>query len=104
LTFYGDEIKSIFVDIARQSDFSILEMEVDKDHIHLLVKSSPKTSTLQIVRRLKQMFTHRMWQSHPSELRKQFWKEKTFWSDGYLLCSIGNLSREIVEKYIQTQG
>lgn len=38
------------------------------------------------------------------ELAKFFWKEKTFWSDGYLSCSIGNVSKETIEKYIQNQG
>lgn len=104
LTVFGDEIKSIGGEIAEKSNFSILEMEVDKDHTHLLVKSSPKISILPIVRRLKQISTHRIWQSHSAALRKQFWKEHTFWSDGYFVGSLGNVSRETVEKYIQTQG
>jgi len=104
LTIYWEDIKQIFQDISKQSDFTILEMEVDKDHIHLLIKSSPKISTLQITRRLKQVSTHTIWKKHPHDLRMQFWKEKTFWSDGYFVCSIGNVSREIVEKYIQNQG
>lgn len=95
LSIFGGEMKSIFTDIAEQSDFSILEMEVDKNHIHLLVKSSPKISTLQIVRRLKQISTHRMWQNHSFELRRCFWKKHTFWSDGYFCvfdwkCQSGN--------------
>ena len=32
------------------------------------------------------------------ELAKFFWKEKTFWSDGYFSCSIGNVSKETIEK------
>ena len=38
------------------------------------------------------------------EVAKFFWKEKTFWSDGYFSCSIGNVSKETIEKYIQNQG
>ncbi|MBU3128747.1 transposase [Clostridium tagluense] len=37
-------------------------------------------------------------------LGKQFWNERTFWGDGYFACSIGNVSKEIIEKYIQSQG
>ena len=33
-----------------------------------------------------------------------FWKEKTFWSDGYFVCSTGNANMEIIKKYIETQG
>lgn len=32
-------------------------------------------------------------------LSKEFWKEKTFWSDGYFASSIGNASKETIEKY-----
>ncbi len=69
----------------------------------LMVTSVPKVSPLQIVRKLKQETTVRIWKQHP-ELKKQFWKEKTFWSDGYFCCSIGNASIEKVRKYIEEQG
>ena len=39
-----------------------------------------------------------------NELAKFFWKEIIFWSDGYFSCSIGNVSKETIEKYIQNQG
>jgi putative transposase len=79
-------------------------MEVDKDHIHLLVESKPKASVLEIVRWLKQSSTYQLWQKHSIELKRQFWKERTFWSDGYFACTIGNDSEEIIRKYIQEQG
>jgi len=37
-------------------------------------------------------------------LRKHFWKEHTFWTDGYFACSIGNVSEEMLKKYIENQG
>ena len=48
------------IDISRKSDFMISEMEVDQDHIHLMIESEPKLSPLQIVRKLKQETTVRM--------------------------------------------
>ena len=46
-------MKGILYRISDKSDFAILEMEVDKNHIHFLVESEPKISVLLIVRRLK---------------------------------------------------
>jgi putative transposase len=100
---YGDDIKRLVFEIVKKSDFELQEMEVDKDHLHLMVTSVPKISPLQIVRKLKQETTVRIWKLYP-ELQKQFWKEKTFWSDGYFCCSIGNASIETVRKYIEEQG
>ena len=100
------EIKKLFYDIAEEKDLNIIEMEVDKDHIHTLVQYPPTKSILEIVRCFKQMSTYRIWRQNNNQiyLKKHFWKESTFWSDGYFACSIGNVSKEIIEKYIQEQG
>ncbi len=54
---YGDIVKEIMSSISNYYDFEILEMEVDKDHIHLMVESEPKVSPLMTVRVLKQQTT-----------------------------------------------
>ena len=41
---------------------------------------------------------------YPIYLGKYFWNERRLWRDGYFACSIGNVSKEIIEKYIQSQG
>lgn len=103
---FGDEIKQIFYDIAKEKDIVIVEMEVDKNHIHLLVHYKQTMSVLDLVRWFKQISTYRLWRQNNNmiELAKFFWKEKTFWSDGYFSCSIGSVSKETIEKYIQNQG
>lgn len=103
LDLYGDEIKKLVMEIADQSDFVISEFEVDRDHLHLLIESEPKLSPLQIIRRLKQESTVRLWKNYP-DLTKHFWNDKTFWSAGYFCCSIGNASIETMRKYIESQG
>ena len=37
-------------------------------------------------------------------LFKQYSKKKTFWSDGYFACSIGEVSSATKQKYIESQG
>ena len=105
LAKFGDDIKALMYEIAEEHDFGIAEMEVDINHIHLLIEYSPTQSILQIVRVLKQISTYRIWRSgNVKHLKKHFWKERTFWSDGYFACSIGEVSKETVERYIRTQG
>ncbi|MGL4991817.1 MAG: IS200/IS605 family transposase [Sarcina sp.] len=103
---YGKEIKDILYDISEENDLNIIEMEVDKNHIHLLVQYPSTKSILEIVRLFKQISTYRIWRqnNNHSHLKKHFWKENTFWTDGYFACSIGQVSKEIIEKYIQNQG
>lgn len=102
----GEQIKTIFIDIAEEHTINIVEMEVDTDHIHLLVQYRSAQSVLEIVRYYKQISTYKIWRQNNNEyyLKKHFWKEKTFWSDGYFACSIGNVSEEVIAKYIKSQG
>ncbi|WP_243466552.1 IS200/IS605 family transposase [Methanosarcina mazei] len=96
----SEELKQIMIDISKESNFEILEMETDKDHIHFLIKSEPKVSVLSIVRKLKQESTNRLWKN----LEKYYWGENTLWSDGYFASTIGNVSKEAAEYYIRNQG
>lgn len=100
----GEYIKQETQRIAKHYDWQIIEQEIDNDHIHILIRYSPKWSILQIVRLLKQQTTYRIGQQHQDYLSKHFWKERTFWSDGYFSCSIGNVSKATIQRYIETQG
>lgn len=101
---YGDDIKQIMFDISKNYDFVIREMEVDKDHIHFMIESVPKISPLQIVNVLKQQSTVRIWRIYNKELSKIFWKENTFWTDGYFCSTIGEVSSTTLKRYIENQG
>lgn len=98
------DMKKIMRHISEMSDFDIEVMETDKDHLHMMVRSEPKLSPLQIVRRLKQMSISAVWKKYGDFLRHNFYKEHTFWTDGYFVSSIGNVSQETIKKYIENQG
>ncbi len=101
---FDDNIKAVFQSIADNSDFNIDITETDKDHIHFLISYPPKLSVTSIVRKLKQESTVFAWHLYGSMLRKYFWKEKTLWSDGYFVCSIGEANPNTVREYIRQQG
>ena len=37
-------------------------------------------------------------------LKQHFWKENTFWTDGYFVSSVGEASPETIQNYIKNQG
>ena len=90
--------------IADKTDFEIEIMETDKDHVHFLIRYIPRLSISSMVRKLKQESTFAIWQKHKMILSKNLWAEKTFWSDGYFVCSIGEASPDTVAEYIRSQG
>ena len=98
-----DMLQKIF-DISKNNDFEIKIMNSEIDHLHMLISMKPSVSVSQIVRALKQESTIYIWNKYRKELKKNFWKENTFWSDGYFVASIGNANEQTIQKYIENQG
>ena len=97
-------ILNVFKSIEEQSDFDIEVMETDKDHIHYMIETEPTMSVSRIVNLMKSYTTHHIWERYPNYLRKHFWKEHTFWTDGYFVWSVGNVSEKMLKRYIENQG
>ena len=50
-------------------------------------------------------FSYEICQKHKVIIRyMETDKEHTFWTDGYFVCSVGNVSEEMPRKYIENQG
>ena len=96
----ADDVKQKIFDIADTRGYEIIAIETDKDHIHFLVSYD----TADRVWIVKQETTYHLWHKYSSVLSRQYWKEKTFYSDGYFARSIGEVSSAAIQKYIESQG
>ncbi|MEE3407852.1 MAG: IS200/IS605 family transposase [Erysipelotrichaceae bacterium] len=99
-----DFVKGAINYLAEQNNWSIIAMETDKDHIHILLEYDATERICGIVSIIKQRTTHWLWVRYKDVLSKQYWKKHIFWSDGYFVCSIGEVSLATIEKYITEQG
>ena len=97
-------LKFLSANISEKHGVEILFMEVDNDHIHYMIKTSPNINLSNYVRVLKQYTTYHLWKKYCDYLRNYFWHEKTFWSDGYFIASIGEVSSATLQQYIENQG
>ena len=104
LKHISDDIKNFSIDICNKNNILIKYMETDKDHIHYMIETTPNISICKIVKLIKSYTTYHIWRKHYKYLRKYFWKEKTFWTDGYFATSIGNVSEKVLKEYIENQG
>ncbi|WP_295094182.1 IS200/IS605 family transposase [uncultured Catenibacterium sp.] len=100
----ANDVKQKILDIAYTRGYEIIAIEIDKDHIHFLLSYDKADRVYDIVKIVKQETTYHLWQKYSSVLSRQYWKEKTFWSDGYFACSIGEVSSVTIQKYIESQG
>ena len=53
---------------------------------------------------MKGYITYHIWKKYSAYLHKCFWKEKTFFTDGYFICSVGDVSEKTLKEYIENQG
>ena len=90
---YNEEehMKQFSYEICQKHKVVIRYMETDKDHIHYMIETEPTMSISKIVNLMKSYTTYHIWERYPNYLRKHFWKEHTFWTDGYFACSVGNV-------------
>ena len=100
----ADDVKQKILHIANTRGYQIIAIKTDKDHIHFLLSYDTADRVCDIVKIVKQETTYHLWQKYSSVLSRQYWKEKTFLSDGYFACSIGEVSSATIQKYIESQG
>jgi putative transposase len=100
----NEDMMSIVQDICAQYGYIIDEMQSDVNPLHFLLDIPPQFSALEVIPKIKQISTFRIYKKHRLFLKKHFWKENTFGSDGYLVCSTGDASTETLKKYIAEQG
>ena len=91
--------RELIIQICDAEDVRILKGVVSKDHVHMLIEYPPKTSLSDLVKRLKGRTSRRLQEEFP-QLRKQYWG-RHFWAIGYGAWSSGNITEEVVQKYLE---
>ena len=94
--------KQLFYQIAAHYEWELIEVGIDKDHVHLLVSAPPRWAPFDIVKKIKTWSARKIFKKFPS-LRKSYWGGE-FWKDGYFIKTVGDkLTTEKIKKYIQLQ-
>jgi len=91
--------RELIIQICDAEDVRILKGVVSKDHVHMLIEYPPRTSLSDLVKRLKGRTSRRLQEEFP-QLRKQYWG-RHFWAIGYGAWSTGNITEEVVRKYLE---
>ena len=91
----------IFSEICAKFEANLIEMDGEKDHVHLLIEYPPKLAVSILVNSLKGV-SSRLLRKHLSSVSKHYWKG-ALWSPSYFASSCGGASINIVKQYIQQQ-
>ena len=88
--------------IAQLNDVTVEELEVMPEHVHMLISFKPKYTPTNIVKALKGGSARLFLKKHPEIKHDKFWGGH-IWSRSYYMSTLGNMSKEVVAKYIQNQ-
>ena len=86
---------------ADVNEWEIGELNVQEDHIHMLVQLPPKDSVAHAVHRMKGGTSRKIREEFP-ELDEFLWGD-SLWADGYFAESVGQVTESRIRAYIKNQ-
>lgn len=92
-------LKEIVKEVCAELDCELIEVECDRDHIHLLVEVEPQFGIHKLVKRIKGR-SSRLLRQEFQHLRT---KLPTLWTNSYFVSTVGGAPLEIVKQYVQNQ-
>jgi putative transposase len=91
--------KEIIESQCEEKGWKIIELAIEPDQIHLFVRGFPTDAASEVIRQIKGITSH--------HLRKEFselMKLPSLWTRSYFVSTAGNVSSEIIKKYIAAYG
>lgn len=79
----------------------VVELNIQIDHVHLLLKVPPKRSISELMGYLKGKTAIQIFRQFPDLKKKPYWGNH-FWARGYCVDTVG-LNHEMIQKYVKFQ-
>lgn len=97
-------LKEIFdhIGIKEQYKLEIIELNSDKDHLHILFRAEPKSEISKFINAYKSASSRLIKKEFP-EIKAKLWKE-AFWSRSFFLATTGGVTLDVLKKYVENQG
>ena len=82
-------------------DVRLMELNVQKDHVHMVCSIPPKLSISDYMGILKGKLAIKLFRTYPNLKQKPYWGNH-FWSRGYFVSTVG-LDEEMIRRYVKYQ-
>ncbi len=96
-----EEIKKTIQVFCGRLDCEVVELNVQEDHVHLLVRVPPKLSISELMGTMKGKTAIQIFRQFPGLKKKPYWGNH-FWSRGYCVDTVG-IDEEMIRKYVKFQ-
>jgi putative transposase len=98
----AQRVRELTREICRAKDVEIIKGHISRDHVHILVSVPPHISVSHLVQSIKGKTSRKMMMEFKS-LSRTFWG-RHIWARGYFVASSGNVTDEVIMKYIEQQN
>ena len=94
-------IKELFFQACQVNKWWIDEINIQPDHVHMLIQTKPRESISLVVQILKGGSSKVIRAEFP-ELEEYLWGD-SFWADGYFAETVGVVNESVIKNYIKNQ-
>ena len=96
-----ERLEELFFDCAEINAWKIIELNIQKDHIHMIVQLKQTISVSNAVQRFKGGSSKVIRDEFP-ELKEFLWG-KNFWAEGYFAETVGRIAEDAIKTYVRNQ-
>ena len=90
-------------DICEEKGLTILELNGEQDHVHILYEADPFTSPGELANIIKTKTSRYARKAYGDTLLRQNYWKPLFWSDSYFVTTVSENSLQVVQEYIKSQ-
>jgi putative transposase len=94
------ELRRIFESIAKWKSWEIVELNIQEDHIHMCLLTSPRYSCSYVMQIMKGKSS--AWLKKKIKRQKGIYEKHSLWARGYFVSTIG-LDEYVVRRYVRHQ-
>ena len=98
-----DYMKSVFAGILSGWRCSLIEFGGEDDHVHLLIDIHPALDISNLINNLKSASSKRLRREFSEHIKRFYWKP-VLWHRAYYVGSVGNVTLDVIRKYVDQQG
>ena len=92
-------LEEIIKQLLKKWGCKCIEINGEKDHIHLLFQYTPQVQLSKLVNNIKTVSSRYLKKEFQDRFEKYYWKD-ALWSGSYYISSCGGVTVEVLKKYV----
>ena len=94
-----ERLEQIIREVCQEHEAEVVSLDVQPDHVHLLVECAPQFGIHRLVRLIKGRSSRYLRQEWPSLKTRM----PTLWTNSYFVSTVGGAPLSVIKPYIESQ-